>query len=634
MLSGLGDHDFPNSGAAEAVSATDTHARCESGDSRLPVTVLSGFLGSGKTTTLTHLLQNNQGKKIALIVNDMASVNVDALAIDSVTTKEMQKQIAAGAHQRQTPKDQKPAPAAPTVSKPKMVSLQNGCICCTLREDLVEQVAELAAGNKYDYLIIESTGISEPVPVAQTFCHSLKELQEMAAGHVDHDHGHGHAHHEHGGTADAASATPEEQKKLAVQAIELQNVARLDTMVTVIDAAEIFDVLASVDSLRDSRWSQKEAATTVEEEEAKHGGDENQDAPVGGIDLDRTIVDLLVDQIEFANVILLNKKDLLKKEDSQAFVIENLVRKLNPKARIYWTEHGKIAACKLLGTNLFDFQEAQMSAGWLQELAKDGVHTPETEEYGISSVVFRATKPFEPAKLFDILNGFGRLADNGQIWLANCAAYKMDWHSVGRQFSLVRGAPFDAAVAEAGFDPVEFGAEEAEEEADSMTTAAAVKNIKATDRDHEQLQDEGAAPASETSAADVFGDRETELVVIGIHLNKERITEALNDALVPDDAMQAAAADKRKFDAFLRDVRSTGGEEAVESLTERECAAGTGGLKTAWDRFRQYEDVFFGGKAQEEYMEFGVEAIEEESGEEDDTCSGEDEEAGSDEDEE
>ncbi|CAD7946038.1 unnamed protein product, partial [Amoebophrya sp. A25] len=499
---------------------SDATTQQQDNDKRLPVTVLSGFLGSGKTTTLTHVLNNRAGLKIALIVNDMASVNVDSLAIDNVTKDQMRK-AAADAEEKEKVQAQ----------KPKMVSLQNGCICCTLREDLVEQVSELAADNKYDYLIIESTGISEPVPVAQTFCHSLKELEEMA-GHHHHDHNHDHEHadaaqgaggkgkksgeqddKEKGdvdmtdanaskGTATGEAEDQEQQqqqqlseegqKKLAVQAIELQKIARLDTMVTVVDAAEIWDVLGSVESLKDSKWSKQEAANTEE----------------GSIDLERTIVDLLVDQIEFANVILLNKKDVLlkdvvddgcgseestgagktgdhrqdavKKDDKngqmkqkKVELIENLVQKLNPLARVYWTEHGKVEPTSILGTNLFDFEKASASAGWLQELANNGNHVPETEEYGISSVVFRACRPFVPSKLYKILNGFGRMSDHvadvvaakkaskmseaeeknmvfkgvirskGQVWLANCAAYRMDWHSVGRQFSLNRGQPYD-----------------------------------------------------------------------------------------------------------------------------------------------------------------------------------------------
>ncbi|CAD7946204.1 unnamed protein product [Amoebophrya sp. A120] len=626
-------------------------------DTRLPVTVLSGFLGSGKTTTLTHLLNNNKGLKIALIVNDMASVNVDALEINKVvegdkdTSGAAQKKTggatkaAAGGDKKQTETNK--------TAKPKMVALQNGCICCTLREDLVEQVAELAKDNKYDYLIIESTGISEPVPVAQTFCHSLKELEQMAqaAGHHHDNHD-----HDHESVATDQNQAAEDQKKLAVQAIELQNIAKLDTMVTVVDAAEIFDVLGSLDSLRDSKWSKSEAQQSNEDE--------------GGMDLDRSIVDLLVDQIEFANVILLNKKDLLLQKNANPFAkkeetnteenivcgsdkvtqIEALVKKLNPSANVYWTEHGKVDPEKLLGTNLFNFEVAQRSAGWLQELANDGHHVPETEEYGISSVVFRSKKPFVPTKLHAILNGFGRISElvkpptggkdkkvvdetatqdekqifkgvirsKGQIWLANACGYRMDWHSTGRQFSLNPGQPFDAAIKDAGFE---------QQMVDQNGNQVVAKSGDATNK--MEVEDENPAFGG------VFGDRETEIVVIGIDLDKKAIEEELENTLVTDEEMTKAAEEKEKFDKFMVKTAAEGGEQALISLTEKQVMKGTGGLKTPWDRFLKYEDPFFGGKAIEEFMEYrGDDEEEEEEGSEagDEKDDGEEDETGAEDD--
>eukprot|EP00392_Amoebophrya_sp_AT5.2_P015133 g15327.t1 len=507
-------------------------------DTRLPVTVLSGFLGSGKTTTLTHLLTNTEGWRIALIVNDMAAVNVDALEVDAHITKQYDEQLQQSKNspaQKKAKQSTSPtalstastaadlstvstAEASAAVQKakvaPKTVALQNGCICCTLREDLVEQVAELTADGKYDYLIIESTGISEPIPVAQTFCHSLQELEQLAGGGggAAHDHSHdGHSHdHSHSNSGEDGADKDKsgtKDKQLAVQAIELQKIARLDTMVTVVDAAEIWDVLGCLETIGESKWSKPET---------------KGEGSTEGIDLNRNIADLLVDQIEFANVILLNKQDLLLEktkilkaknalpapnsghglasyQSSPLEIVENLVKRLNPKAKVYWTEHGKTDPAHLLGTYLFDFTAAQSAAGWIQELS-GGVHVPETEEYGISSVVFRANRPFHPKKLRDILNGFGHVSDHvprpnvkvglrtkqekktayekeqktfhgvirskGTVWIANCIPYRLDWHSVGRQFTLLPGPLFSAAMEEAGFSKpgAAEGAERDEEE--------------------------------------------------------------------------------------------------------------------------------------------------------------------------
>ncbi len=307
------------------------------------MTVLSGFLGAGKTTLLNHVLNNREGLKVAVIVNDMSEVNID------------EKLVANGAKLSRTDE--------------KLVEMSNGCICCTLREDLMLEVEKLAKMRKFDYLLIESTGISEPIPVAQTF----------------------------------SFATGEEK-------YDLTKVSELDTMVTVVDAFNFSRDFGSDDTILDRKM------TDDEEDE-------------------RTIVNLLTDQVEFANVIILNKTDLV--DDERVGILEKTISKLNPEAKIIRSTHGQIDPKDILNTGLFDYEIAEQSAGWQKELelAQKGIsHTPETEEYGISSFVFRDSRPFHPQRFLDYLsNDFPDtiVRSKGVFWIASRPSEALLWSQAG-----------------------------------------------------------------------------------------------------------------------------------------------------------------------------------------------------------
>lgn len=379
-------------------------------NNRIPVTVLSGYLGSGKTTVLNHVLHNREGLKVAVIVNDMSEVNIDA---DLVRGE--------GSLSR---------------TDEKLVEMSNGCICCTLREDLVQEVQKLAQENRFDYILIESTGISEPVPVAQTFVY------------------------------------PDE-----VSGVQLSDLARLDCMVTVVDANRFWKDFSSGQSLLD----RKEAL-----------GEEDT----------REVVDLLIDQVETCDVLLLNKCDLVS-EDELAKV-EGILRKLQPSAKIIRTVKGQVAPEEILNTGLFDFEKASQSPGWIQELQKEE-HVPETDEYGISSFVYRRRRPFHPERL---------------------AAFMGDWpeevvRAKGIAWLAVR-EDVAASVSQAG-PSIQFG-------------PAGYWVAALTEQEQQELL--RSEPDVRRKWDNVWGDRMTELVMIGIGMEQEQIERELDECLLTDREMQ------------------------------------------------------------------------------------------------
>jgi len=378
-------------------------------DNKIPVTVLSGYLGAGKTTVLNHVLNNRNGLKVAVIVNDLSEVNIDADLIKN-----------GGGLSR---------------TNEKLVELSNGCICCTLREDLLHEVEKLAKENRFDYLLIESTGVGEPVPVAQTFTY------------VD-----------------------------EAQGIDLSRYCRLDCMVTVVDAYRFWHDYSSGETLLDRGHAVGEEDT-------------------------RDVVDLLVDQIEFCDVLILNKCDMVEENDLQQ--LEAALRKLQPRARLLRTVNGQVDPGQILNTGLFNFDEASASAGWIQEMEKPA-HTPETEEYGISSFVYERRRPFHPGRLMEWMSEWPPeiVRAKGIVWLATR-------NEMGQ------------SISQAG-PSIQFG-----------PAGYWIASLPEEERRLYLLEDEKLRSSWHPS----YGDRASKMVMIGMEMDIPSIASALDSCLLTEEEM-------------------------------------------------------------------------------------------------